>query len=335
MSSDTHSAATVSVVIPAYQAAGHLARCLHALALSSVAPLETFVVDDGSTDGTRAVAAAYQVQVLVVGSGPRGPAVARNLGAARALGDVVLFLDADVAVHPDTVGRLARCLETHADVAAVFGSYDDRPSATSTVSQYRNLLHHFVHQHGAREATTFWAGCGAIRRSTFTAAGGFDERFARPSIEDIELGGRLRDLGYRVWLCPDIQATHLKGWTLTSMIRSDVVDRASPWTKLIVERARVPRDLNTSLDSRLSAAAAWIMLGACGVAAFDARAFWVTASAASALLVLNRRLYRFFLDRRGLVFSIAAITLHTLYLLYSSLTFLVVATASRRGVSHA
>ena len=57
------------------------------------------------------------------------------------------------------------------------------------VSQYRNLLHHFVHQHGHAEASTFWAGCGAIRRAAFDAVGGFDAaRFPRPSIEDIELG---------------------------------------------------------------------------------------------------------------------------------------------------
>ena len=75
------------------------------------------------------------------------------------------------------------------------------PRLQGVVSQYRNLLHHFVHQHGNSEASTFWAGCGAIRRSVFEEMGGFDEqRFPTPSIEDIELGYRLRQAGHRILL---------------------------------------------------------------------------------------------------------------------------------------
>ena len=83
------------------------------------------------------------------------------------------------------------------------------------VSQYRNLLHHFVHQEGNPEASTFWAGCGAVRRAAFDAVAGYDEaRFRRPSIEDIELGYRLRRAGYRIRLDRDLQCTHLKRWRL-------------------------------------------------------------------------------------------------------------------------
>lgn len=322
---------TVSVVIPAYQSAGHLARCLEALGLSTAPPIESLVVDDGSTDGTAHVAARYGAKVLSVPGGPRGPAAARNAGAAQAIGDVVLFLDADVAVHADTLARFERCFDAHADVAAVFGSYDDRPTDRSTVSQYRNLLHHFVHQRGHREASTFWAGCGAIRRAVFAKVGGFDERYVRPSIEDIELGGRLRDQGHRVWLCPDIQATHLKGWTFGSMVRADIRDRAIPWTRLIIARARLPQDLNTSFGNRVSAAAAWIVVAGLGAAVFDARALWVVAPAIGAGLALNAPLYGLFLRRRGALFALAGIALHMLYLLYSSLIFVVVGLASRRS----
>jgi GT2 family glycosyltransferase len=230
----------MSVVIPAYQSARHLTRCLEALGASTRLPLESLVVDDGSTDGGGSVAERYGAKVLRVPDGPRGPAVARNLGAAHALGDVVLFLDADVAVHPDTVAKVAEVFDAHPDVAAVFGSYDDRPADPSMVSQYRNLLHHYVHQRGRQEASTFWAGCGAVRCDVFRTVGGFDERYTHPSIEDIELGGRLRDGGYRVWLRPEIQVTHLKRWSLGAMIRSDIVDRAIPWTRLILARGTLP-----------------------------------------------------------------------------------------------
>ena len=121
------------------------------------------------------------------------------------------------------------------------------------ISQYRNLLHHFVHQNGNREASTFWAGCGAIRRSVFEKIGGFDEkRFRRPSIEDIELGYRLRQSGYRILLDKRLQGTHLKGWNLYSLIRTDISCRAMPWSRLILETKKLPDDLNLKLGQRVS-----------------------------------------------------------------------------------
>ena len=96
-------------------------------------------------------------------------------------------------------------------LTAVFGSYDDAPAEPGVVSQFRNLLHHHVHQQGAGEATTFWAGLGAVRADAFRAAGGFDaERYPLPSVEDIDLGTRLSRNGGRILLDPLIQGTHLK-----------------------------------------------------------------------------------------------------------------------------
>ena len=94
---------------------------------------------------------------------------------------------------------------------AVFGSYDDAPAAAGLVARYKNLYHHYVHQRSGASAQSFWAGCGAVRRSAFLAVGGFDEeRYPRPSIEDIELGYRLTDAGYRIRFRPDLMVKHLK-----------------------------------------------------------------------------------------------------------------------------
>ena len=65
-----------------------------------------------------------------------------------ARGEILFFVDSDVAVAPDAVSRVLAVFDRHQDVAAVFGSYDASPNAPGVVSQYRNLLHHFVHQEG-------------------------------------------------------------------------------------------------------------------------------------------------------------------------------------------
>jgi len=189
----------LSIVIPVRNGGPAFARCLSALAAAraacaDLAATELIVVDDGSNDASASVARAAGARVLSTPApGHRGPAAARNLGARAATGDYVFFVDADVALHPDALRRAAEAFAADPSLEAVFGSYDDAPGAPNFLSQYKNLLHHYIHQHAHRQASTFWTGCGAMRLSTFHALGGFDAlTYRRPSIEDIDLGYRLR-----------------------------------------------------------------------------------------------------------------------------------------------
>ncbi len=315
----------LSVIIPAHNGGDSLGRCLAALAASRLTPDEVIVVDDGSDDGTADLARARGARVLPLAGGPRGPAVARNEGAAAAEGEILIFLDADVAVRPDAVERLVSQLYEQPQVAAVFGSYDDTPAAPGLASRYRNLLHHYVHQHARREATTFWSGFGAIRRDVFLALGGYSRSYAEPSIEDIELGARLRQAGYRVCLCPEAQVTHLKRWTFLGLISTDIRNRAIPWTRLIVREGRLPADLNLSMGARLSAIAAWVGVLCLGLGLWRPWAWAGALLAAAALGTLNADLYRFFARHGGPGFGALCAALHALYLLYSSLIFVLIA----------
>lgn len=315
----------LSVIIPVYNGGEGLDLCLKALAASACPPDEIIVVDDTSTDASKSLAANLGAIVLSLPDGPLGPARARNRGAASALGDVLVFLDADVVVHPDTLGRIKAYLTEHPEIPALFGSYDAAPPAPGLVSRFRNLLHHYVHQHGRLEASTFWAGCGAIRHNVFSAVGGFDESYLSAAIEDIEFGARLRRQGYRVRLCPDIQVTHLKRWTFVSMVRVDIFRRAVPWTRLILRQGHWPRDLNVDVKSRLSALSVWAALFFLVLGFWSSPAWWGLLAAITALGVLNAGLYRFFWRQGGPGFAVGAAALHALYLLYSSLTFAVLA----------
>jgi glycosyltransferase involved in cell wall biosynthesis len=333
----------LTVIVPVRNGGDALRRCLDALRRGTHPPDELIVVDDASTDGSAALAESFGATVLRLDPGPHGPAVARNRGAAVTTGDALLFFDADVVAHADTVERIAQHLAADPGIAALFGSYDDDPPMRGVVARYKNLSHHYVHQHGRAEAGTFWAGCGTIRREAFAAVGGFDESYARPSIEDIELGVRLRNAGYRIRLCPDVQVAHLKRWTFVGLLRSDIRDRAIPWSQLIAAMGRLPDDLNLDSRNRLSAVAAWGVGGglllAAGLALLGVSA-WVWAAlaalvAAACLLVLNRAMYGY-LARHGarsaagrMEFACAAVFLHWLYLLYSSAILAVVLASAR------
>lgn len=311
----------LSVIVPVHNGAASLDQCLAALTASDRFPDEIVVVDDSSSDGSAEIAHYYGVSVVTLAEGPYGPATARNRGVEAATGDILVFIDADVAVHRDTLSRIEQTMVGDPDLAAVFGSYDDQPSMPGLVSRYKNLFHHYVHQHGQREASTFWAGCGAIRHEVFAELGEFDTRYARPSIEDIALGGKMRSAGYRIRLDRDIQATHLKRWTLLGLLRTDICQRAVPWAQLILNNGQMPRDLNLDIVGRVGAVIAWILVVLVGLSPWFAGAWIGVLFALLVSLLLHHGLYGFFVRHGGMRFAAGAVTLHMLYLLYSSATF--------------
>ena len=311
----------LSVVVPVYNGADHLPKCLEALRASTRPPDEIVVVDDSSTDGSAAIALDWDCKLVPLNLGPRGPATARNRGVRASSGDIVIFIDCDVAVHRDTLRLMEEQFAADENLAAVFGSYDDAPTNRRLVSRYRNLLHHHVHQVSRREATTFWAGCGAIRREVFEHANGFDETYRWASIEDIELGARLRSAGHRLLLCREIQATHRKRWTLGQLIHTDIFYRAVPWTRLVLTEKRMASDLNLRWQNRISAIAAWALL-LCAISG-QANAASVAGASIAVLVSCNWSLYHLFARRGGIRFLLGAVALHWLHYLYASATFVV------------
>jgi glycosyltransferase involved in cell wall biosynthesis len=310
----------ISVIIPVHNGGANFRRCLLNVTQATPPPGEVIVVADGDSDGSWRLAEEIRARVLRIPV-PGGPARARNLGAREARGDILLFVDADVALCRDAIHQIVGAFRHDPGLAAVFGSYDDCPAATNFLSQYKNLLHHYVHQTGREEASTFWAACGAIRREVFLSLGGFDERYRHPSIEDIELGYRLKRAEHRIRLCKTLQVTHLKRWGIVSLLRSDFFHRALPWTELILRDRRLINDLNLQYSSRMSVLLIYGILGSLVGAWWRPGLFTVAGVLVLTLLVLNAALYRFFQHKRGVWFTLRSIAWHWLYYCYSGLAF--------------
>jgi len=279
---------------------------------------ELIVVDDASTDETPELAARWADVVVRLPDSPHGPGYARNRGVEIARAPVVVFVDADVVVHRDTLRRMAWSFARDPGLGALFGSYDDRPPAPGLVSRYRNLLHHWHHQQHAGEAETFWAGCGAVRRSVFLTAGGFDEwHYRRPSIEDIELGHRISLMGERIHIRPDIQCAHLKQWSLGNVLRTDLMDRGIPWMRLLLQEGKMGqrRSLNLKPIEKINTALAGLALVAVVLAAWlgDPRFLWGVAGPVAVMLVSNLPFYAFLSRAGGMGFALASVPLHLAY----------------------
>lgn len=319
---DTNSPGRVSVIIPVYRGGASFQECLASLAKTDPRPHEIIVVADGGEESDMATAVATGVKVLAT-PGRAGPASARNLGARAATGDVVFFIDADVVVPPGVIETVAEVFDREPRVAAIFGSYDDAPGRPNFLSQYKNLSHHYYHQTAREDASTFWSGCGAVRRDAFLEATGFEEAYGDPCIEDIELGYRLRDAGHKIRLHKALQVKHLKEWRLAGFIKAEIFGRAVPWTELILRHRRPGNDLNLRLSARASVLAAYGLLAALAAAFIWPPSVFVAGGLALALLLLNARLYLFFCRKRGPLFALLTIPWNWFYYLYGGLGFVI------------
>jgi GT2 family glycosyltransferase len=310
---------SISIITPVHNGGDNFRQYLSSLKQFAPPETETIVVADGDEESGD-LARVDGMRVLeIINAG--GPAKARNLGAKAATGDILFFLDADVTISEETIERVNRIFTREPDLAACIGSYDDSPGASNFLSQYKNLLHHYTHQTGNEEASTFWGACGAIRRDIFLKIGGFDENYRLPCVEDIELGYRLKQAEYKIKLCKDIQVKHLKRWGVFSLLRADFFYRAIPWTALILSHRQLNNDLNLQWSSRMSVVLAYTLLGALVAAWWWTGALFIAAAAIALLLIINYPVYQFFNRKRGMVFAIATIPWHWLYYLYSGLAF--------------
>jgi len=297
----------VAVVMPVHGRLEEAAEALLGLSRLVPAPAQVVVVVDMAQDAG-AVARLPSGAIVVEVPHASGPAHARNVGAAATSAEILLFVDSDVVAMPDTVARVTEAFARWPGASAVFGSYDLEPGDPGFLSQYRNLMHHFVHQRSREEAGTFWAGLGAVR-----AVGGFDVGYRFPSIEDIELGCRMRDDGREIRLVKTLQGRHLKRWTAWGMLRTDLLRRGIPWMRLILSRGHVPSDLNLDWASRWSTLMAWCAVLSLPLGAHAAAWGWAALASGAGFVVLNLPFYRFLARHRGAWFALRSVPWHALH----------------------
>jgi glycosyltransferase involved in cell wall biosynthesis len=308
----------LSIIVPVHNGAGTLRASLEAV-LSAPGPArELIVVDDGSQDDSTDIAASLGVRVFQHPQ-KRGSDAARNSGANLTTAPILVFVDADVVIHPDALQRISRFMLENFDYSAVFGSYDSEPGHPRFVSQYRNLLHHFTHQSGKCEAETFWTGLGAIRRSAFQSVGGF--RSSRRGIADVALGLDLSDAGFRIRLDSWLLGKHLKAWTLWTMVITDVFLRAVPWSEIILSKGKFTNDLNTSPINRLGVGFANITIACLMIAPLIPAFVALAGLSFFATLAANAHVLRQFWKERGAFFTFGVVPLHFVHQLCSGVGF--------------
>src|SRR4051794_33800451 len=171
---------TISVLIPAYNAATHLARAVESALAQTLAPLEILVVDDGSRDRTPEIAAAFGDPVRLIRKENGGPASARNRGAAEARGAWLALLDADDWWFPE---KLSRQMQHAADpeVGMIHCIPDHRDWVIPPVLSFDDMW----------DRNWISNSSVLIRCSAFAELGGFNEAKELISVEDYNLWMRI------------------------------------------------------------------------------------------------------------------------------------------------
>lgn len=312
---------SVTVVVPAYNAAATLGDCLQAIRELSHPIEEIIVYIDGATDDTELIARSAGANIIVNSEHPIGPGGGRNEAAAAASGEFVLFVDADVIVEPSSLGLLIADIEKNVAVAA-FGSYDMSPRSSRVASFYANLRHHYFHQHSSRDASTFWTGMGLIRRDIFLDSGGFDiEKYRHPSIEDVELGMRIVSQGYRIRLVPEALSKHCKDWTIQNVWHTDIVRRAYPWSKLLISGVGGAVDLNLGRKERFVAVLALAIITFALLSLVQPGLLFIVGIFSVLYIYLNNSFFALLFRVLSFPKMIGAMLMHFCYHIYAPATF--------------
>ncbi len=305
--------ADLTVVIPVYNGGKTIGLCLKNLFASTLANFEVIVVDDHSTDESANIARSFPCVILETAENS-GAAAARNLGAAHAQTALIYFLDADILVQPDTLARTLQSLESHPGVSAIMSSFQKDTIHQNLVSVYKNLLQHYTHQHANPDSTSFCGGFSLIRRDVFLAAGGFDPAYR--FMEDVELGYRLKSAGHRILLDRELQVTHWKSLDLVGLVRSDLFERAVPWTRIMLDKRVFSNDLNTQIHHVVSVPVSFLLLASLAAPAWW---LWLSLPLVVVFVGLNYGFLSFVRKERGGWFALRAAALCWFGYLYSGL----------------
>ena len=218
----------ISVIIPVYNREDLIGTVLEAVlaAADGAGPLETdgaapllplagcdaaafevIVVDDCSNDATCEVIGRHPVRLLCT-PGNSGPSLARNLGVECARGEILVFVDSDVVVRPDTLARILRTLRRRPRIGGVAGISAEECPYDNHLSVYQNHFLRYRYLRMPELIDTPWASLMAVRRDAFEAVGGFDP--AMKTYEDYDLGYRLGSVDAWFYLDRELDFVHYK-----------------------------------------------------------------------------------------------------------------------------
>ncbi len=306
--------ALVTVVVPSYNSARTLALCLRSVAAQTYPSIELIVVDDCSTDGSAGIARAAGATVLRTPVNS-GQAAARNAGAAHARGEVLFFLDSDVALDPDAVEVAVATLAAEPGLGAICGVYAAEPLLAPTrAARYRTAQQYVWFNEVEGTIPGLHTALFAMPAAVFREVGPFDS--ALRYTEDQEYGYRLaRRYDVRATLA--IRGRHDHDATVLTILRK-VFHRTRLGIPLWLANRTLPGGAATGSRAAASAAALGAVLALPLPLAVGPAGAVLPLAAATAAVLLDRATYRYVFARHGVPFGLYFAAVHLLVVVTSA-----------------
>jgi len=265
----------ISVIIPAFNAAKIIHNTLSALKKQSYPKdlFEIIVVDDGSRDNTAEV--AQKMSAIVLTQSNQGAGVARNLGAKRAKGEIILFTDSDCEPQEDWIESMVDPFQNH-EIVGAKGFYKTKQhefSARFAQVEYEIKCNMLKKEHYIDFIDTYSA---AYRRDIFLEAGGFDAVYTTASGEDSELSYKLSIKGYKMVAVPDAFVYHLHPDTLYKYLKKKYRNaywRVVTWKKY---PSKIVKDSHTPNSYKIEVMLAPVLLFSILISLLWPSALWAT-----------------------------------------------------------
>lgn len=210
---------SISIIIPNYNSSKTLKDCLEAIFKWNNDNYEVILVDDASNDNFLEIVERFPVKIIGLKEN-RGAAFARNRGSEVAKGEILLFIDSDIVIQKNTLPLILKSFEENKEIAAVTGFFLKEHRNKNLISQYDNLFIHFLYTQLPKYTLTPYTSILAIKKEILKEMGGFDEKIKGATSEDIELGWRLKDKGFKVLLNKELQVEHLKCYSFKKFIKN-------------------------------------------------------------------------------------------------------------------
>ena len=195
-----------SVVIPCYNGEKHIDKCIESFLNQTKKPDEIIIVDDGSEDKSMKIAKKYPVKIIKHERN-QGLAKTRNTGIKTAKHDIIIFIDADCIADRNLVKNILK--NYNSEKIAGVGGWGMEVNSDGLANKYRSI--HGVQGHGNRKKKVngLFGLCFSFRKKVFEEVGLFDADF-RTNGEDVDMGFRITDKGYKLIYDPEIKVSHLR-----------------------------------------------------------------------------------------------------------------------------